>query len=338
MALPDKYYRDGCHLYTTSYDEFTYWTTTDKFDLNNDGIAAYISPVPLPYTVPMWNMVKNNKFFAIKAGGSEIINWAIKFRPLDFSVLLNPTTPTNLTASSFFLQKQPSLYWKDNAVNETGYVIERKAAGGSFAKLTQVAANQTKYTDNSAEAGITYYYRVKAVNGSTSSAYSNEAAASVYALPEVKIPKIPTIKPGEVTMLFTLNKNNYLVNGVPKTMDVSPVSINGRTMLPIRFAADPLGADTAWNGAENKVTVTMGAATIELWIGENRAVINGASVQIDAENPDVKPLIINSRTMLPMRFVTEKLGCEVEWIPETSQIKVKYPGTWLDPQPEPPMK
>jgi hypothetical protein len=42
--------------------------------------------------------------------------------------------------------------------------------------------------------------------------------------------------------------------------------------------------------------------------------------------------------MLPMRFVTEKLGCGIEWLPDTEQIKVTYPNTWLDPQPEPPLE
>lgn len=111
-------------------------------------------------------------------------------------------------------------------------------------------------------------------------------------------------------------------------------------MLPIRFAADPLGAVTAWDGNVRKVTVNLGETKLELWIGKNAALLNGAAIQIDPANPEVKPLIINDRTMLPMRFVAEKLGCSVEWLPDTKQIKVDYSGTgtWLDPQPEPPIE
>ena len=47
---------------------------------------------------------------------------------------------------------------------------------------------------------------------------------------------------------------------------------------------------------------------------------------IDPENPDVKPVILNSRTMFPMHFVTAKLGCEVAWLPVDKQIKVDYLG------------
>jgi len=278
---------------------------------------------------------QSDKYFSIKVGSGAQINWGLVFKPIAFNILLAPATPTNLTASSLILQKQPTLYWKDNANNETGYVIERKTAGGAYAKLTQVSANQTKYTDSSAQAGKTYYYRIKAVNGTKYSGYSNEAAGSVLVLPDFTLP--PTTA-GQVTMLFTLNQNTYVVNGETKTMDVSPVAIEGRTMLPIRFAADPLGAETVWDGNENKVTVILGATKLELWLGSNTALLNGAATLIDPNNPAIKPIIINERTMLPMRFVTENLGCDVEWIQAYNQIKVKYPGTYLDPQPEPPMQ
>ncbi len=135
-------------------------------------------------------------------------------------------------------------------------------------------------------------------------------------------PQPPVVN--SVSMIFNLGQSTYTINGQNKTMDVSPVVVESRTLLPIRFAADPLGAVTEWNGNESKVTVTLGATKIELWIGSNTALINGVSTMIDPNNQEVKPLIINNRTMLPMRFVTEKLGCDVEWTPPT-QIKVIYP-------------
>lgn len=136
----------------------------------------------------------------------------------------------------------------------------------------------------------------------------------------------PPVPPtgNNISMIFNLGQNTYTINGQNTTMDVSPVIVENRTLLPIRFAADPLGAVTEWNGNENKVTVTLGATKIELWIGSSTALINGVSTMIDPNNPEVKPLIINNRTMLPMRFVTEKLGCDVEWVPPT-QIIVNYP-------------
>lgn len=265
---------------------------------------------------------QSDQYFSIKTGVGPQINWALALQPLAMEAMLPPAAPSNLAAGANFMQTKPKLYWKDNSANETAFVIERKSSG-AYAKLAQVAANQTQYADSSAEIGITYYYRVKAVHNQLSSGYSNEVAESVFTKPDVVLPAFET---GKVNMVFTLNKSDYSVNGVTKKMDVSPVSINGRTLLPIRFAADPLGAETAWLNSERKVTVTLGATKLELWIGSNTARINGQNVMIDPDNPDVKPIILNSRTMLPMRFVTEKLGCGVEWIPADKQIKVTYPG------------
>ena len=242
---------------------------------------------------------------------------------------------STLTNSS---QVQPKLFWSDNSSNETAFVIERKAEGGSYAQLTQVNPGQTSFVDTRAEKGIRYYYRVKAINGQASSAYSNEAAAAVYEEPPVlpATPETPAAG-GDVAMQFALNSSTYLVNGETKTMDVSPVSLNGRTMMPVRFVADPLGAVTQWDPVDKKVTVTMGSTMLELWIGNPVAKINGVNTPIDPANANVKPIILSSRTMLPMRFVTEALGCTVEWIPEGSIIKVHFQGDQLDPQPEPPM-
>lgn len=130
---------------------------------------------------------------------------------------------------------------------------------------------------------------------------------------------------GKTEMVFTLDEISYTVNGAAKSMDVAPVSIQDRTMLPIRYAAEPLGAKVDWDGTARKVTVTQNSTVLELWIDNSTAKVNGKDVAIDPENSNVKPIIVNNRTLLPMRFVTENLGCAVEWNAATRQIKITYP-------------
>ncbi|MCK5743748.1 MAG: copper amine oxidase N-terminal domain-containing protein, partial [Caldisericia bacterium] len=60
------------------------------------------------------------------------------------------------------------------------------------------------------------------------------------------------------------------------------------------------------------------------WIGKSTAKLNGIEVQIDPDNPDVVPTIINDRTMVPMRFLAESLGCSVKWIADTKEIILTY--------------
>ena len=138
---------------------------------------------------------------------------------------------------------------------------------------------------------------------------------------------IETSESQKTIVVFVIDSNTYTVNGELTTMDVSPAVIEGRTMLPIRYAATPFGAEIGWDNATNKVTVSLGNTIIELWIGQSSALVNRATVPIDANNPNVKPLIINGRTMLPIRFVTENLGCEVQWDEITKKVTITKTGT-----------
>ncbi len=128
------------------------------------------------------------------------------------------------------------------------------------------------------------------------------------------------------TMVFIIDSSTYVVNGEPIVMDVSPAIIENRTMLPIRYAAEPLGADIEWDGVERKATISLGEVKLELWIGKSNALINGKTVPIDADNANVKPLIVSNRTMLPLRFVTENLGCDIEWDPVARKATITKAG------------
>jgi len=95
--------------------------------------------------------------------------------------------------------------------------------------------------------------------------------------------------------------------------------------VPIRAVVESLDGNVGWEPVERKVTVILDSTTIELWIGKNTAKVNGINKQIDPDNSKVVPEIINGRTMLPLRFITESLGCSVEWDGSTKKITINYP-------------
>jgi hypothetical protein len=128
-------------------------------------------------------------------------------------------------------------------------------------------------------------------------------------------------------MQFFLNQKEYLVNGEKLTMDVAPVSILDRTMLPVRYITTPLQATASWDKADSKTTIVMGGRTIELWNGRNRAMVDGVATAIDPENAAIKPIILPpGRIMLPLRFITETLGCKVTWDAAEQKITITGPG------------
>ena len=94
-----------------------------------------------------------------------------------------------------------------------------------------------------------------------------------------------------------------------------PELVGGRTLLPIRSIIEALGGEISWDESRRKMIISSGNIIIELWIGEKTAFVNGVSKQLD-----FPPLLVNSRTMIPLRFVAENLGCKVLWDGEKGRI------------------
>ncbi len=90
--------------------------------------------------------------------------------------------------------------------------------------------------------------------------------------------------------------------------DVAPFIVNGRTLVPIRVISEYLHCVVGWDNATRTVTVLNGAKTIKLKIGSATAYVNGKPIKMD-----VKPLIKNGRTMVPIRFISELFGLKVGW-------------------------
>jgi photosystem II stability/assembly factor-like uncharacterized protein len=142
---------------------------------------------------------------------------------------------------------------------------------------------------------------------------------------ETKILSITYKKPVQtIVIVLQIGQTSFTVNGVSNTLDSPPVIKNNRTLLPIRAIIESLGGTVSWDATERKVTVSLGSKTIELWIGKNTAKVNGVDTPIDSSNSKVVPEIINSRTMLPLRFVAENVGATVDWDGTTKTITITY--------------
>jgi hypothetical protein len=122
---------------------------------------------------------------------------------------------------------------------------------------------------------------------------------------------------------FVIGMNQYFINNqIPGiSMDaaayIDPTS--GRTLVPVRYLADALGATTNWDGASQTVTVTTAVYTIQLVIGSATLTVDG-----QAQAMDVAPAINNGRTYLPARDVANALGFSVAW-DAANRIVIIYP-------------
>ncbi|MDP3058075.1 MAG: copper amine oxidase N-terminal domain-containing protein, partial [bacterium] len=111
-----------------------------------------------------------------------------------------------------------------------------------------------------------------------------------------------------------------LVDNVPIAMDVAPVIISGRTLVPLRAIFEALGATVHWDEANKKITGIKGGLNITLQVGSQLAIVNGALVILD-----VPPTIVGGRTMVPARFIAESLGATVNWNEPAKSVEIISP-------------
>ncbi|MGE5390181.1 MAG: glycosyl hydrolase family 18 protein [Deltaproteobacteria bacterium] len=102
----------------------------------------------------------------------------------------------------------------------------------------------------------------------------------------------------------------------------TPVQIsNNRVMIPVRFVIeDPaLQGKVYWDARMKKVAIDCRGRYIELFIGSLKASVDGNTVAIDSA-----PYIYNSRTYIPLRFLTENLGAVVDWNSGTREVTIDF--------------
>ncbi len=131
---------------------------------------------------------------------------------------------------------------------------------------------------------------------------------------------------GKTVVKMVIDQKGMLVNGKFVPTDVPPIIKNNRTLVPIRFVTEAVGADVGWDPATRKVTITLDGNKVELYIGKNTAYVNGIPRKIDPNNPKVVPIIIHNRTYVPIRFIMEAFGATVQWDSRTRTVTIIYGG------------
>ena len=107
-----------------------------------------------------------------------------------------------------------------------------------------------------------------------------------------------------------------------KTLDVAPYIVNGSTLIPLRGLVEEMGAEIAWDGDTKSITLKIPGRTIVLQIWNNLVYVK------DNKLGDIMytllnfPVIKDSRTFIPVRFVSEQLGYTVAWNGETGEITI----------------
>lgn len=107
------------------------------------------------------------------------------------------------------------------------------------------------------------------------------------------------------------------INGVALEFDQPPVIQNDRTLVPLRAIFEALNATVNWDGATQTVTAQKADTTISLKIGDTKLKVGDKT-----ETLDVPAQVINDRTMVPARAVSEALSCTVDWDSDTKTVLI----------------
>ena len=91
-------------------------------------------------------------------------------------------------------------------------------------------------------------------------------------------------------------------------LDVRPVIVGGRTMLPVRVLAEIFGGSADWNEDSRTATLKIGSNEIVLDIANGTITKNGERVESDAA-----PMVYENRTVAPLRIVGEMLDKNIDW-------------------------
>ena len=98
------------------------------------------------------------------------------------------------------------------------------------------------------------------------------------------------------------------INGQTITFDQPPIITSDRVMVPMRALAEALGAEVGWDGERRMMTSVRGEDTLYLGIGDFVMWHNDEAIVLEAA-----PMIVNGRTLAPIRAVSEGYGASVSW-------------------------
>ena len=121
----------------------------------------------------------------------------------------------------------------------------------------------------------------------------------------LQIGNYATVSDGTLTWVDRDNKN------------VIPYIKDSRTMVPLRFLAEKMGATVGYDEQTRGITITLNGTVMELWADRADYFING-----EARVMDCATEILEGRTFVPVRFVSESLGKAVEWLNEERIVVV----------------
>ena len=118
---------------------------------------------------------------------------------------------------------------------------------------------------------------------------------------------------------------SVVLNGKEMKFDVPPMLMNDRTMVPLRAIFEALGAKVDYDDTTKKITATLGNTVVTLRVDTPAMYVNGSEHMLD-----MPATVVDGRTLVPVRAVSEAFNCEVTWDGKNNVVSIKRKLTIYD--------
>ncbi len=153
---------------------------------------------------------------------------------------------------------------------------------------------------------------------SSTSVFADEKDMSMTQIMQIKnVKKNRIYSPTQISLDKT---KKIFINGSEIQAKEGTILYENRLFLPVREIGNYLGLDV--NYLEKEKVVVLDNGKIKLPVNENKAVVNGEILSVDKENDKVGTIVVNSKTYLPLRFISESLGYNIEYNKENKEIHI----------------
>ncbi len=138
---------------------------------------------------------------------------------------------------------------------------------------------------------------------------------------EVSMTNPLTGETGVYTTVNLMMSGQDMITDTPGILYVSGSST--RTLVPISFIVDAMGASISWKQSTREVSIVTSDKTLVMQIGNPMATVNGKQVKL----PDgIAPILLTyedlNKTYVPVKFISDQLGLDVNWIGETRTVAI----------------
>ncbi|HEY9059999.1 MAG TPA: stalk domain-containing protein [Pseudobacteroides sp.] len=126
-----------------------------------------------------------------------------------------------------------------------------------------------------------------------------------------------------IDLVFTVDSKTYMSKSTQNKLDIPPFIENGSTLVPFRAILEELGYVIEWDSKTSTINATKEDDSIILKINNKKATVNGVQ-----QDMTVAPKVIDGRTVVPLRFISENSGAKVVWEPSEKKIYITKVGRY----------